>query len=75
MLHRCKKIQLGFLESLFALFVGAAFMRYGLPNGQMSLWELQYNSIPSFIEWRCGGHYVPTLKRFFVFHFLLPFLL
>ena len=27
---------------------------------------------PSLIEWVCGGHYVynPTLKRFFVFHFI-----
>jgi len=32
---------------------------------------------PSLIEWVCGGHYVynPTLKRFFLFHFLFPFLL
>ena len=32
---------------------------------------------PSLIEWVCGGHYVynPTLKRFFLFHFLLPFLI
>merc|ERR1711966_631917 len=28
-------------------------------------------------EWVCGGHYVynPTLKRFFLFHFCLPFLI
>merc|ERR1712084_211804 len=34
-------------------------------------------SFPSLIEWVCGGHYVynPTLKRFFLFHFQLPFLL
>merc|ERR1712196_213692 len=32
---------------------------------------------PSLVEWLCGGYCVhnPTLKRFFVFHFLLPFLL
>merc|ERR1711868_142762 len=32
---------------------------------------------PSLIEWVSGGYCVhsPTLKRFFVFHFLLPFLL
>ena len=32
---------------------------------------------PSLIEWVCGGHYVyyPTLKRFFLFHFIFPFLL
>merc|ERR1712216_731630 len=31
---------------------------------------------PCLIEWVCGGHYVynPTLKRFFLFHFCLPFL-
>ena len=30
---------------------------------------------PCLIEWVCGGHYVynPTLKRFFLFHFQLPF--
>merc|ERR1712086_1172353 len=32
---------------------------------------------PSLIEWICGGYCVhsPTLKRFFVFHFILPFIL
>merc|ERR1711918_79821 len=32
--------------------------------------------LPCLIEWVCGGHYVynPTLKRFFLFHFCLPFL-
>merc|ERR1711923_646977 len=32
---------------------------------------------PSFISWICGGYCVhnPTLKRFFLFHFQLPFLL
>merc|ERR1712004_728152 len=32
---------------------------------------------PSLVEWICGGYCVhsPTLKRFFLFHFLLPFLL
>merc|ERR1712188_87404 len=33
--------------------------------------------IPSLVEWCCGGYCVssPTLKRFFLFHFILPFLL
>merc|ERR1712113_241404 len=32
---------------------------------------------PCLIEWLCGGYCVnsPTLKRFFVFHFILPFIL
>merc|ERR1712178_532399 len=32
---------------------------------------------PDLIEWVCGGYCVhsPTLKRFFLFHFLFPFLL
>merc|ERR1712168_1009266 len=35
------------------------------------------SAFPSLVEWLCGGYCVhnPTLKRFFVFHFLLPFLL
>merc|ERR1712107_434059 len=34
-------------------------------------------SFSIFNEWICGGYCVhnPTLKRFFLFHFLLPFLL
>merc|ERR1712066_408729 len=32
---------------------------------------------PSLVEWVCGGYCVhsPSLKRFFIFHFQLPFLL
>merc|ERR1711967_57953 len=32
---------------------------------------------PSLVEWICGGYCVhcPTLKRFFLFHFIFPFLL
>merc|ERR1712170_319828 len=32
---------------------------------------------PCLVEWICGGYCVhnPTLKRFFIFHFLLPFVL
>jgi ubiquinol-cytochrome c reductase cytochrome b subunit len=32
---------------------------------------------PGVIEWLCGGYCVhsPTIKRFFVFHFVLPFVL
>merc|ERR1739849_69666 len=32
---------------------------------------------PSLVEWVCGGYCIhnPTLKRFFLFHFQLPFLL
>ena len=53
-----------------------------LPFGQMSFWGATVitnllSPFPSLIEWLCGGHYIynPTLKRFFLFHFLLPFLL
>merc|ERR1712025_872555 len=55
---------------------------YVLPWGQMSFWGATVitnllSPFPCLIEWVCGGHYVynPTLKRFFLFHFLLPFLL
>ena len=57
-------------------------MGYVLPFGQMSFWGATVitnllSPFPSLIEWLCGGHYVynPTLKRFFLFHFLFPFLL
>merc|ERR1712018_249619 len=62
--------------------MGIAFMGYVLPLGQMSLWGVTVitnllSAFPSLIEWLCGGHYIynPTFKRFFVFHFLFPFLL
>merc|ERR1739838_1002112 len=57
-------------------------MGYVLPFGQMSFWGATVitnllSPFPSLIEWVCGGYCVhsPTLKRFFVFHFQLPFLL
>merc|ERR1712199_123981 len=59
-----------------------AFMGYVLPFGQMSFWGATVitnllSPFPCLIEWVCGGYclYNPTLKRFFLFHFQLPFLL
>jgi ubiquinol-cytochrome c reductase cytochrome b subunit len=59
-----------------------AFMGYVLPFGQMSFWGATVitnllSPFPCVIEWLCGGYCVhsPTLKRFFVFHFILPFIL
>merc|ERR1712087_606925 len=59
-----------------------AFMGYVLPFGQMSFWGATViinllSAFPSLVEWFCGGYcvYSPTLKRFFLFHFVLPFLL
>merc|ERR1712072_186425 len=55
---------------------------YVLPFGQMSFWGATVitnllSPFPNLIEWLCGGYCVhsPTLKRFFVFHFVLPFVL
>merc|ERR1712188_23925 len=66
---------------LFFLLMATAFMGYVLPWGQMSFWAATVitnllSPFPCLIEWVCGGHYVynPTLKRFFVFHFILPFI-
>merc|ERR1711862_350494 len=62
--------------------MGIAFMGYVLPFVQMSFCGATVitnllSPFPCFVEWVCGGYCVhsPTLKRFFVFHFLLPFLL
>merc|ERR1712003_22869 len=55
---------------------------YVLPFGQMSFWGATVitnllSPFPSLVEWICGGYCVhnPTLKRFFLFHFIFPFLL
>ena len=62
--------------------MATAFMGYVLPFGQMSFWGATVitnllSPFPCVIEWVSGGYYVynPTLKRFFIFHFLLPFIL
>ena len=67
---------------LFFFLMATAFMGYVLPFGQLSYWGATVitnllSPFPSFIEWVSGGHYVynPTLKRFFLFHFIFPFLL
>merc|ERR1712137_1032510 len=67
---------------LLFFLIAIAFMGYVLPFGQMSFWGATVitnllSPFPSLIEWICGGYCVhnPTLKRFFLFHFLLPFLL
>merc|ERR1712070_785390 len=67
---------------LFLLLMGTAFMGYVLPWGQMSFWGATVitnllSPFPCLIEWVRGGHYIsnPTLKRFFIFHFILPFII
>merc|ERR1712228_324816 len=70
----------GILVLFFLMAI--AFMGYVLPFGQMSFWGATVitnllSPFPSLVEWVCGGYCVhsPTLKRFFLFHFVLPFLL
>ena len=67
---------------LFFLLMAIAFLGYILPFGQMSFWGATvitnlFSFLPYLIEWICGGYYIynPTLKRFFLFHFILPFIL
>merc|ERR1711913_278508 len=67
---------------LFLFLMAIAFMGYVLPFGQMSFWGATVitnllSPFPCLIEWVSGGYCVhsPTLKRFFLFHFLLPFIL
>merc|ERR1711930_31638 len=67
---------------LLLFLMAIAFMGYVLPFGQMSFWGATVitnllSPFPSLIEWVSGGYCVhsPTLKRFFLFHFQLPFLL
>ncbi len=71
---------------ILILMMGTAFTGYVLPWGQMSLWGATvitnlFSAIPLIgewiVTWLWGGFSVdnPTLNRFFVFHFLLPFVI
>jgi ubiquinol-cytochrome c reductase cytochrome b subunit len=71
---------------IFLLTMATAFMGYVLPWGQMSFWGATvitnlFSAIPvigkSIVEWLWGGYSVdnPTLNRFFVLHFLMPFMI
>ncbi|KAF4646308.1 cytochrome b [Toxoplasma gondii] len=66
---------------LYLLTIATAFLGYVLPWGQMSFWGATVitnllSPIPYLVPWLLGGYYVSdvTLKRFFVLHFILPFI-
>jgi ubiquinol-cytochrome c reductase cytochrome b subunit len=69
---------------LLLLMMGTAFTGYVLPWGQMSFWGAtvitsMVTILPKgqlIAEWIWGGYVIkdPTLRRFFVVHYLLPFL-
>merc|ERR1711887_226595 len=66
---------------LYLMLIVIAFLGYVLPWGQMSYWSATVitnvlSFIPDIVEWICGSFFVynPTLSRFFVLHFILPFL-
>jgi len=69
---------------MLLLLMGVAFLGYVLPWGQMSFWAATVitnfiSAIPyvgsSMVIWVWGGFAVggPTLGRFYMLHFLLPF--
>ena len=71
---------------IFILIMATAFMGYVLPWGQMSFWGATvitnlFSAIPiigeSIVQWLWGGFAVgdPTLNRFFVLHYLFPFII
>nr|YP_009108146.1 cytochrome b [Panopea generosa]AIU56055.1 cytochrome b [Panopea generosa] len=70
--------------TIFLLSMMAAFLGYVLPWGQMSFWGATVitsllSAVPYFgpdiVAWIWGGFAVSdaTLKRFFVLHYLIPF--
>lgn len=72
--------------AIFILMMATAFMGYVLPWGQMSFWGAKvitslFSAIPfvgeDIVVWLWGGYSVdnPTLNRFFVLHFVLPFVI
>ncbi|HKK28831.1 MAG TPA: cytochrome b/b6 [Alphaproteobacteria bacterium] len=71
---------------ILLLMMATAFMGYVLPWGQMSFWGAKvitnlFSAIPlvgeDIVIWLWGGFSIdnPTLNRFFVLHFLLPFVI
>nr|ANQ92702.1 cytochrome b [Anadara pilula] len=71
---------------LLLISMAIAFTGYVLPWGQMSYWGAtvivnMFSAIPlvggEVVEWMYGGFVVcdATLKRFFVFHFIMPLIL
>lgn len=71
---------------IFTILIVTAFTGYVLPWGQMSFWGATvitnlFGAVPyvgrTLIEWVWGGHCVgdATLKRFFVLHFVSPFII
>nr|UPI55297.1 cytochrome b [Mezira sp.] len=71
---------------LLLMTMGAAFLGYVLPWGQMSLWGATVitnllSAIPylgdTLVKWLWGGFSVDnaTLTRFFTLHFMLPFII
>nr|AWN56210.1 cytochrome b [Dinocampus coccinellae] len=81
-------LKLVWMIGVLILFImmGAAFMGYVLPWGQMSFWGATVitnlvSAIPyigeMLVSWLWGGFSVSnaTLNRFYTFHFLMPFIL
>ncbi|AFX98851.1 cytochrome b(C-terminal)/b6/petD family protein [Candidatus Endolissoclinum faulkneri L2] len=71
---------------ILLLMMATAFMGYVLPWGQMSFWGATvitnlFSAIPiigeSLVNWLWGGFSIdnPTLNRFFVLHYLFPFII
>jgi ubiquinol-cytochrome c reductase cytochrome b subunit len=70
---------------ILLLMMATAFMGYVLPWGQMSFWGATvitnlFSAFPggeSIVHWLWGGFSVdnPTLNRFFVLHYLFPFMI
>nr|QXE98948.1 cytochrome b [Triatoma dimidiata] len=82
------KLFMTWAVGVIILFItmGAAFLGYVLPWGQMSLWGATVitnlmSAIPylgnDLVKWLWGGFSVDnaTLTRFFTLHFLLPFII
>nr|UVV36460.1 cytochrome b B [Nogodinidae sp.] len=71
---------------IMLMLMAIAFLGYVLPWGQMSFWGATVitnliSAIPysgnMIVKWIWGGFAIdnPTLNRFFMFHFILPFML
>lgn len=71
---------------IFLIIIATAFLGYVLPWGQISFWGATvitniFSAIPKIgnhiVTWLWGGYTVTnvTLKRFYAFHYVLPFVI
>lgn len=79
--YRCNSMTWNTGIIIFLLVIVISFLGYVLAWGQISFWGATVitnilSPIPYLITWLNGNYYITTstLQRFFIFHFIIPFI-